>query len=117
MGRAGIRAQEAAGAPLTYGLKTGKDHLDDVGQYTLWRGITEVEERSDIPNKDGSSYTCATWASQGYESCAVWLDAVTMAGLSTSQSLQSHDLSALSTFSSVPEGYGSLWPTVGPPNR
>ena len=96
MGRAGIRAQEAAGAPLTYGLKTGKDHLDDVGQYTLWRGITEVEERSDIPNKDGSSYTCATWASQGYESCAVWLDAVTMAGLSTSQSLQSHDLSALS---------------------
>ena len=80
-----IEAQEAAGAPLTYGLKTGKDHLDDVGQYTLWRGITEVEERSDIPNKDGSSYTCATWASQGYESCAVWLDAVTMAGLSTSQ--------------------------------
>ncbi|KAH8098035.1 hypothetical protein JL720_957 [Aureococcus anophagefferens] len=80
-----IDAQEAAGAPLTYGLKTGKDHLDDVGQYTLWRGITEVEDRSDIPNKDGSSYTCATWASQGYESCAVWLDAVTMAGLSTSQ--------------------------------
>jgi len=57
---------------LVYERKTGKGRLQKVGEYTMWRNVTDLSTRDSMPNKDGSRYSCATWAQQGYESCNIW---------------------------------------------
>ncbi|KAH8072944.1 hypothetical protein JL720_11033 [Aureococcus anophagefferens] len=69
--------------PLTYGKHSGADDLDKISGYFLWRDATEMVDRADIPNKDSSEYSCATYALQGFdmypsgfESCDIFIDTV-----------------------------------------
>ncbi|KAJ1459605.1 CD36 family-domain-containing protein [Pelagophyceae sp. CCMP2097] len=66
-------------SPLTYAQFTGKGNPRDIGRYALWRNVTEMVIRPDIPSKGGLSYDCSTWQSQGFdmypdgfESCNIW---------------------------------------------